>query len=106
MLYTAKIPGSIEQGIAALLAKTETPTDWNDTRPITLSSALLKTFPQLLIGRVAHLVQGDSRLQWARRSRQGVELMLVFRRLCGVAHDWGLLMILAKLDMRKAFDSI
>ena len=106
MLYTAKIPANIERGITVLLAKSTQPGDWSDTRPITLSSALLKTFSQLLIGRVSPLVQGDSRLQWARRSRQGVELILSLRRLCRVSHDWGLTMYVAKLDIRKAFDSI
>ena len=106
MLYTAKIPESIERGITTLLAKVGAPTSWSDTRPITPSSSLLKTFSQLLIGRVSHWVQGDSRLQWARRSRQGVELILILRRLCRVAHDRGLPMFLAKLDIRKAFDSV
>ena len=106
MLYTAKIPESIERGITVLLAKCTTPGDWSDTRPITLNSVLLKTFSQLLIGRVSAIVQGDSRLQWARRSRQGVELILILRRLCRVAKDWGIPMYVAKLDIRKAFDSI
>ncbi|CAE7513376.1 pol [Symbiodinium necroappetens] len=106
MLYTAKIPASIENGVTVLLAKTPSPGDWSDTRPITLSSTLLRSFSQLIIGRASHCVQGDSRLQWARKRRQGVELILVIRRLCRVAHDWGLPMYLAKLDIRKAFDSI
>ncbi|OLP90095.1 Retrovirus-related Pol polyprotein from type-1 retrotransposable element R2 [Symbiodinium microadriaticum] len=106
MLYTAKIPACVETGITVLLAKTPSPGDWNDTRPITLSSTLLRSFSQLIIGRASHCMQGDSRLQWARRSRQGVELILVIRRLCRVSHDWGIPMYLAKLDIRKAFDSI
>ena len=77
--------------------------EWSDTRPITLSSASLKTFSQLLISRVSHLVQQPSRLQWARRSRQGVELILILRRVCRVARDWGIPMYIAKLDIRKAF---
>ncbi|OLP96103.1 Retrovirus-related Pol polyprotein from type-1 retrotransposable element R2 [Symbiodinium microadriaticum] len=106
MLYTAAIPSCIEKGITVLLAKTTVPGDWSDTRPITLSSTLLRSFSQLIIGRASHLLQGDSRLQWSRKSRQGVELILILRRLCRVAHDWGLPMFLAKLDIRKAFDSI
>ncbi|CAE7709541.1 unnamed protein product, partial [Symbiodinium necroappetens] len=106
MLYTAAIPPNVVRGITVLLAKTGNPDDWSDTRPITLSSALLKTFSQLLIGRVSHLVQQPSRLQWARRSRQGVELILILRRVCRVARDWGIPMYIAKLDIRKAFDSI
>ncbi|CAE7904274.1 X-element\ORF2, partial [Symbiodinium necroappetens] len=88
ILYTAAVPKNVEKGITVLLAKTGNPAEWSDTRPITLSSALLKTFSQLLIGRVSHLVQ------------------LILRRVCRVARDWGIPMYIAKLDIRKSFDSI
>ena len=38
MLYTCRIPESIERGITILLAKAKTVNDWGDTRPITLRS--------------------------------------------------------------------
>ncbi|CAE7918081.1 unnamed protein product [Symbiodinium necroappetens] len=60
-LYTAAVPKNVERGITVLLAKTGNPEEWSETRPITLSSALLKTFSQLLIG---------------------VELILILRRVC------------------------
>ena len=106
LLYVAKIPETIESGITVLLAKKTIPTDWGDTRPMTLSSVLLKTFSQLIIHRVAHRVQVPARLQWSRRHRQGVELILILRKVCRTAHDWGIPMFLAKLDIRKAFDSV
>ena len=47
-----------------------------------------------------------ARLQWCRRGRQGIELIMILRRLARMAHDWGLEFYIAKLDIRKAFDSV
>ena len=105
LLYMGDIPAAIERGITVLLAKTTKPNSWGDTRPITLSSVLLRTFSQLIINRVSCHVQEPSRLQWSRRHRQGAELVWVLRKVCRTSHDWGIPMYLAKLDIRKAFDS-
>ncbi|CAE7726322.1 kif1 [Symbiodinium sp. CCMP2592] len=106
MLYTCRIVESIEAGATILLAKTTQPQDWSERRPITLSSVLLKTFGQLLLQRAGEAIQAPARLQWCRRGRQGIELILILRRLARVARDWGLEFYIAKLDIRKAFDSI
>ena len=106
LLYVGDIPAAIERGITVLLAKNTKPNSWGDTRPITLSSVLLRTFSQLIINRVSHHVQEPSRLQWSRRHRQGAELVWVLRKVCRTSHDWGIPMYLAKLDIRKAFDSV
>ncbi|CAE7235511.1 unnamed protein product [Symbiodinium sp. CCMP2592] len=106
MLYTCRIVASVEAGVTILLAKTSQPKDWSETRPITLSSVLLKTFGQLILQRSGDAIQTPARLQWCRRGRQGVELILILRRLARIARDWGLEFYIAKLDIRKAFDSI
>ncbi|CAE6934847.1 unnamed protein product [Symbiodinium sp. CCMP2592] len=106
MLYTCRIVESVEVGATILLAKTSQPQDWSETRPITLSSVLLKSFSQLLLQRAGDAIQSPARLQWCRRGRQGVELILILRRLARIARDWGLEFYIAKLDIRKAFDSI
>ncbi|CAE7244978.1 unnamed protein product [Symbiodinium sp. CCMP2592] len=106
MLYTCRIVASVETGVTILLAKTSQPKDWSETRPITLSSVLLKTFGQLVLQRSGDAIQTPARLQWCRRGRQGIELILILRRLARIARDWGLEFYIAKLDIRKAFDSI
>ena len=106
MFYTCRIPESVERGITVLLVKAATTKSWGDTRPITLSSTILKSFSQLILGRAAGAVEQHGRLQWARRGRQSVELVLLLRRLTRASRDWGLPMYIAKLDIRKAFDSI
>ena len=51
-LYKGEIPAPVLQGMTILLPKTPgDPPTWGDTRPITLSSAVLKWFAQLLLLR-------------------------------------------------------
>ena len=106
MLYTARIAENIEASVTVLLAKVTQPAEWGDTRPITLSSVLLKSFGQLLLQRSGDVIQTPARLQWCRRGRQGIELIMILRRLARMAHDWGLEFYIAKLDIRKASDSV
>ena len=106
MLYTARIAENMEASVTVLLAKVTQPTEWGDTRPITLSSVLLKSFGQLLLRRSGDVIQTPARLQWCRRGRQGIELIMILRRIARMAHDWGLEFYIAKLDIRKAFDSV
>ncbi|CAE7573272.1 pol [Symbiodinium sp. CCMP2592] len=106
MLYTANVPETIDRGITVLLPKVPTPLEWTDTRPITLSSTLLKLAAQLLLARGGANIRGEATLQWARHGRQGVELVATIRRVVQMAKDWGVPTWLVKLDIRKAFDSV
>ena len=107
MLYTHKIPGGIEKGITVLLPKIPSPLEWGDTRPITLSSTFLKWAAQLLLHSAGHqLREGGEGLQWARKGRQGIELVTILRRVVQMSRDWGVPMWIVKLDIRKAFDSV
>ena len=106
MLYTAKIPSGVEKGITVLLAKTGNPTGWGDKRPITLSSGHLEDlFP------VADRTSGTC--SSADLTTPICPQISTRSRTCtGVAPSLpgssrlGNPMFLAKLDIRKAFDSI
>ena len=107
MLYRGAIPQGIEQGITVLLPKVPRPLAWGDTRPITLSSTFLKWAAQLLLLRAGEKVRhGGEGLQWARKGRQGVELVAILRRVVQMSRDWGVKTWIVKLDIRKAFDSV
>ena len=61
-LYKGGIPAEVLEGITVLLPKTAgDPQAWGDTRPITLSSTVLKWFA---------CIQDDQPLQWAARGKQ------------------------------------
>ena len=49
--------------------------------------------------------RGDT-YQWARKGRQGTELLVVLRRVMRMARDWRVPVWVVKLDIRKAFDSV
>ncbi|CAE7572889.1 unnamed protein product [Symbiodinium microadriaticum] len=106
IFYTAHIPEEIDKGITVLLPKVPAPLGWGETRPITLSSTILKWASQLLLARRGKHVRADATLQWARAGRQGVELLATIRRVTQMARDWGVPTWLVKLDIRKAFDSV
>ena len=86
-----------------LLPKIPRPLAWGDTRPITLSSTFLKWAAQLLLHRAGEKVRhGGEGLQWARRGRQGVELVAILRRIVQMSRDWGVKTWIVKLDIRKS----
>ena len=69
-LYMAHLPSS-SASLTVLLAKTLQPSTWGQTRPITLSSVMLKVFSQLLLGRCRHLLLLDENgIQWAEKGKQ------------------------------------
>ncbi|CAE7528629.1 unnamed protein product [Symbiodinium sp. CCMP2592] len=105
-LYVGKLPALVERGLTILLPKGGCPTGWSDTRPITLSSAVLKTIAQLLLLRGTPCLQHLNTYQWAAPRRQGVELILVLRKIARMGADWGGDFWIIKLDLQKAFDSV
>ena len=54
---------------------------------------------------MVQLQEGDT-YQWARKGRQGAELLVVLRRVMRTARDWRVPVWVVKLDIRKAFDSV
>ncbi|CAE7492290.1 unnamed protein product [Symbiodinium sp. CCMP2592] len=105
-LYSGKLPALVERGLTVLLPKGGSPEGWGDTRPITLSSAVLKTLAQLLLLRGAPCLQHLNTYQWAAPRKQGVELILVLRKIARMGADWGGDFWIIKLDLQKAFDSV
>ena len=106
-LYKGALPEAVQQGATILLPKTEgDPPTWGDTRPITLSSAILKWFSQLLLLRGGGRIYKDAPHQWAARGKQAPELLVVLRRVVRHAKEWGVPTWIVKLDIRKAFDSV
>ena len=89
-----------------LLPKETQPRGWGETRPITLSSTVLKAIAQLLLRRCAYTLAPLNALQWAAPRKQGTELILTLRKVARMARDWGGPFWIVKLDLQKAFDSV
>ena len=58
-----RVPAYCRDSVTILLAKITLPTRWRETRPITLSSALLKTAAQLLLQRCRRLLLDEFSVQ-------------------------------------------
>ena len=106
VLYTGKLHGKMGEGVTILLPKVTLPTEWGQTRPITLSSSTLKWLSQLLLGRCSHHFEPLTKFQWAWRGKQAEELIMVLRKVVRTGVEWKLPTWIAKLDVRKAFDSV
>ena len=104
--YKGEIPANTGKGATILLPKITAPTTWGDTRPITLSSSMLKWLSQLLLLRAGEALDSNLPYQWARRGKQATELLFLVRRLVRMARDWGIEFWIAKIDVKKAFDSV
>ena len=105
-LYRGTLPPEAAKGASVLLPKCVLPATWSDTRPITLSSAILKWVSQLLLLRGVPLLQDCCLHQWASKGKQGVELILSLRKIVRVAHEWRTPFYVVKIDIAKAFDSV
>ena len=80
-LYKGRAPIATKKSLTILLPKERQPVDWGQTRPLTLSSSMLKWQAQLLlVGRIGEAVMKDARHQFARQRRQAPELTLLLRR--------------------------
>ena len=106
-LYTGKAPPDMLQGLTVLLPKTMAPKAWGDTRPITLSSSLLKWLAQLLLHRGRKYIGaanpepvGQARGA-SRRTDPGRAQATPSSKGLG-----GIPLCIVKLDVAKAFDSI
>ena len=62
-LYTGDLPAAVEKGLTVLLPKEASPQTWGETRPITLSSTILKAIAQLLLRRCAYTLKPHNTLQ-------------------------------------------
>ena len=101
-LYKGELPEEVLKGMTILLPKTiEDPASWGDTRPITLSSSILKWFAQLLLKRCGDKIQRDAPYQWASKGKQAPELLVVLRRVVRLAKDFGTPTWIIKLDVKN-----
>ncbi|CAE7795568.1 CPK2 [Symbiodinium sp. CCMP2592] len=96
----------LENGVTVLLPKTGAPEGWPDTRPIIISSAMLKWIAQLVLYRTQHLFDPICNLQWCAKGKQSVEMLLAIRKIARMARDWGGPFFILKIDVKKAFARI
>ncbi|CAE7210175.1 unnamed protein product, partial [Symbiodinium necroappetens] len=102
----AAVPESWNKSLLALLAKVDVPKGPQDLRPIAMSSAMQKLVSRLVMTRAFPLLRGGTDICCSGKSRQAADLVGCLTHLRDVVKEWRLPMLIAKLDIRGAFDSL
>ena len=101
-LYLGRCSQLIKKSVTILLPKERQPREWGQTRPITLSSSVLKWQAQLLLWRVGEAIMAVARYQIARPGRQTTELILLLRRVVRICKERDIPLHVVKVDVSKA----
>ncbi|CAE7333144.1 unnamed protein product [Symbiodinium microadriaticum] len=102
----AAVPESWNKSLLALLAKVDVPTGPQDLRPIAMSSAIQKLVSRLVMMRTFPLLRGGTDICCSGKNRQAADLVGCLTHLRDVVKEWRLPMLITKLDIRGAFDSL
>eukprot|EP00439_Symbiodinium_sp_Y106_P050042 s2873_g6.t1 len=106
ILATGLIPACWNEPILVMLPKVKAPRAAKDLRPIAVGSAVCKLFSRLLLNRSIALLSPQSHAQCAGPGRQTSDFLYTIIRLFELSREWGNPLIIFKLDLEKAFDSL
>ena len=102
----ATVPQDWSRSILSLLPKKRLPSVASDLRPIALSSHIGKTFSKILLARAGHCLEAKHAQQLASPGRQAADVVFAARHVSSLCREWRQKGIMAKLDLRRAFDSV
>ena len=100
------MPETWDVSLLALLAKVDWPEKPGDLRPIAMSSCMQKCLNKLAMGRVFPVIRRPSRCSSCGSGRQAADIIGCVTRLRDVVKEWRLPALLAKLDVKGAFDKV
>ena len=99
-------PQAWNTSILALLAKVVTPLGPSDLRPIAMSLAASKLANRLVMSRVFPHLRGGTDVSCCGKNRQAADLVGCMTRLRDMTREWKIPLLVAKLDIRGAFDAL
>ncbi|CAE7776408.1 unnamed protein product [Symbiodinium sp. CCMP2592] len=106
ILVTGQIPKRWNEPILVLLPKVRMPKTARELRPIAMGSAVSKLFSRLLLNRALPMISPQSYAQCSGPGRQTSDFLYSIIRLFELAREWGNPLVVFKLDLEKAFDSL
>ncbi|CAE7037043.1 unnamed protein product [Symbiodinium sp. CCMP2592] len=106
ILATGQIPERWNEPILVMLPKVRAPKVAKELRPIAMGSAVSKLFSRLLLNRALPLISPQSYAQCSGPQRQTSDFLYSIVRLFELAREWGNPLVVFKLDLEKAFDSL
>ena len=92
--------------IVTLLGKVELPSHPRDLRPIAVHSQIANTYARIMLNRVRHAIAPRQAGQCACLGRQQSDYTWSMQRVCQLALEWGEPLMIVKVDISKAYDSI
>ena len=106
IVRNTEVPESWDQSLLALLAKVDVPQGPHELRPIAMSSALQKLVSRLVMHRTFPILRRGTDICCSGKNRQAADLVGCLTHLRDVTHEWRMPLLIAKLDIRGAFDSL
>ncbi|CAE7736685.1 unnamed protein product [Symbiodinium necroappetens] len=100
------VPTAWDKSLLALLAKVDVPSGPADLRPIAMSSALQKLVSKMVMARTFPHIRQASDISCCGKNRQAADLVGSLSRIRDVAKEWRMPLLVAKLDIRGAFDAL
>ena len=95
-----------EKSLLALIPKCDEPLGPADLRPIAVSSALMKLTTRVVMARCFHALRRPSGVSACGKGRQPADLVGCITRLRDMGKEWKIPFLVAKLDVKGAFDRI
>ena len=106
ILATQRIPRQWNEPVMVMLPKIRAPKAAKDLRPIAMGSAVSKLFSCLLLNRALPMLMPQTHAQCSGKGRQTSDFLFTLIRLFDLSREWGSPLVIFKLDLEKAFDSL
>ncbi|CAE7737335.1 unnamed protein product, partial [Symbiodinium sp. CCMP2456] len=105
-LATQIIPAEWNKPLLIVLPKLDQPASPGDLRPIALGSTGAKLFSRMILNRVKEHMPYVSHAQCAGSQRQPSDVIFSVWRLLQLEREWKAGLVMAQIDISKAFDTL
>ncbi|CAE7386117.1 unnamed protein product, partial [Symbiodinium sp. KB8] len=106
ILATGDIPTQWNRPVVVMLPKIRAPKKAKELRPIAMGSAVSKLFSRMLLNRSLRTLSPQSYAQCSGKGRQTSDFLFTIIRLFELTREWGNPLVVFKMDLEKAFDSL
>ena len=106
LLCQQTLPDKWQQSILTLLSKMDVPHHASQLRPVALTSHIYKTFSRLVLQRISARLMLQGPEQTSCPGRQAADFLWCLQNVAQLSLEWGSGLVMAKLDVSRAFDSL
>ena len=106
LLWSGELPDNWYRSLMVVLPKTAHPVLPKELRPISMSSAISKTFCRVVLERSKPFLRPLGSCQCAGPTKQTTDYVFSAHRLQCLDHEWKAGLAYLKVDLEKAFDLV